>query len=87
MSSRLNPYISFRDTARQAMEFYKSVFGGECKGRLRLLKHGRYIAAHLRQPSGPEASEGQSKWMRKLTCHHIALVHASRCLIRESQNP
>ncbi|MCX5046525.1 VOC family protein [Aldersonia sp. NBC_00410] len=29
MASRLNPYISFRDTARQAMEFYQSVFGGE----------------------------------------------------------
>ncbi|MFM6849883.1 MAG: VOC family protein [Terrabacter sp.] len=29
MSSRLNPYISFKDTARDAMEFYKSVFGGE----------------------------------------------------------
>ena len=25
----LNPYISFRDTAREAMEFYRSVFGGE----------------------------------------------------------
>lgn len=25
----LNPYLSFRDEARQAMEFYKSVFGGE----------------------------------------------------------
>lgn len=25
----LNPYLSFRDTARQAMEFYKSIFGGE----------------------------------------------------------
>lgn len=29
MASRLNPYISFKDTARPAMEFYKSVFGGE----------------------------------------------------------
>ena len=29
MTSRLNPYISFKDTAREAMEFYKSVFGGE----------------------------------------------------------
>ena len=29
MSSRLNPYLSFKNTARQAMEFYKSVFGGE----------------------------------------------------------
>lgn len=25
----LNPYISFGDTAREAMEFYQSVFGGE----------------------------------------------------------
>lgn len=29
MSTRLNPYIGFRDNARQAMEFYQSVFGGE----------------------------------------------------------
>ena len=29
MKSKLNPYISFRDNARQAMEFYRSVFGGE----------------------------------------------------------
>ena len=28
MPSRLNPYIAFRDNAREAMEFYKSVFGG-----------------------------------------------------------
>ena len=28
MASRLNPYISFKDTARPAMEFYKEVFGG-----------------------------------------------------------
>ena len=25
----LNPYLSFRDNAREVMEFYKSVFGGE----------------------------------------------------------
>lgn len=29
MSTRLNPYIGFRDNARQALEFYQSVFGGE----------------------------------------------------------
>ena len=29
MPTRLNPYVSFRDNAREAMEFYKSVFGGE----------------------------------------------------------
>jgi PhnB protein len=28
MASRLNPYISFAGNARQAMEFYQSVFGG-----------------------------------------------------------
>ena len=28
MASRLNPYISFDGNARQAMEFYKEVFGG-----------------------------------------------------------
>ena len=29
MSTKLNPYLGFRDNAKQAMEFYKSVFGGE----------------------------------------------------------
>ncbi|GAA1555499.1 VOC family protein [Kribbella sancticallisti] len=29
MASRLNPYISFNGQARQALEFYKEVFGGE----------------------------------------------------------
>lgn len=29
MTVRLNPYLSFRDDARQAMQFYQSVFGGE----------------------------------------------------------
>ncbi|MFI5614283.1 VOC family protein [Amycolatopsis sp. NPDC051903] len=29
MASILNPYISFRDDARQAMQFYRDVFGGE----------------------------------------------------------
>ena len=28
MASRLNPYINFNGTARQALEFYRSVFGG-----------------------------------------------------------
>ena len=28
MASRLNPYLNFAGDARQAMEFYKSVFGG-----------------------------------------------------------
>ena len=29
MGSRLNPYLSFREEARSAMELYESVFGGE----------------------------------------------------------
>ena len=29
MQSKLNPYISFKGNAREAMEFYKGVFGGE----------------------------------------------------------
>jgi PhnB protein len=29
MSVILNPYIGFRDNAREALEFYQSVFGGE----------------------------------------------------------
>jgi PhnB protein len=29
MASRLNPYLNFNGDARQAMEFYASVFGGE----------------------------------------------------------
>ncbi|WP_433654139.1 VOC family protein [Nocardia sp. CA-128927] len=28
MTSRLNPYLSFGDTARAALEFYRDVFGG-----------------------------------------------------------
>lgn len=27
--ANLNPYLSFRDTAREAMEFYQSVLGGD----------------------------------------------------------
>jgi PhnB protein len=29
MTTRLNPYLSFRGNAREAIEFYHSVFGGE----------------------------------------------------------
>jgi len=31
VASRLNPYISFKGQAREAMEFYKSIFGGELR--------------------------------------------------------
>lgn len=29
MNSKLNPYLNFKGNARQAMEFYQSVFGGK----------------------------------------------------------
>jgi PhnB protein len=41
MPSRLNPYISFDGNARQAMEFYRDVFGGE----LHVNTFGEYGAA------------------------------------------
>ena len=31
MKTKLNPYLSFKTNARQAMEFYKSVLGGRLK--------------------------------------------------------
>jgi PhnB protein len=48
MASRLNPYISFNGDARQAMEFYKEVFGGE----LKLNTFGEFG-----QPDAPEADK------------------------------
>jgi PhnB protein len=38
MAASLNPYISFKENARAAMEFYRDVFGGE----LRLNTFGQY---------------------------------------------
>lgn len=29
MTASLNPYLSFKNNAREAMEFYRSIFGGE----------------------------------------------------------
>lgn len=48
MASRLNPYISFDGNARQAMEFYQSVFGGN----LTLNTYGEYGA-----PDAPQADK------------------------------
>ena len=31
MTSRLNPYLTFNGNAREAMEFYQSVFGGDLR--------------------------------------------------------
>ena len=48
MASRLNPYISFNGNARQAMEFYKDVFGGE----LNMNTFGEFG-----QPDSPDADK------------------------------
>ncbi len=42
MTVRLNPYLSFRDNAREAMTFYQSVFGGE----LTVSTFGDFNASH-----------------------------------------
>jgi len=47
MTTRLNPYLSFSNNARQAMEFYQSVLGGD----LRISTFGEYGGA----PEGLEA--------------------------------
>ncbi len=49
MQSKLNPYISFQGTTREAMTFYKTVFGGE----LTLSTFGEAgMADHEVQPDG-----------------------------------
>jgi PhnB protein len=60
MTTRLNPYLNFRDTTRQAMEFYQQALGGE----LTMNTFGEYHAsedpaeqdkimhAHLETPGG-----------------------------------
>jgi len=47
VASRLNPYVSFRDNAREALEFYKDVFGGN----LSINTFGEYG-----DPNGPGAN-------------------------------
>jgi len=48
MSVLLNPYLSFKDNTRQAMEFYKTVFGGT-------LDLNTFEASHM--PVGPDEGE------------------------------
>ncbi len=53
MASRLNPYITFSDNARQAMEFYEGVFGGT----LTLNTFGEYGAQET--PEADKIMHGQ----------------------------
>lgn len=59
MVSRLNPYLSFDGDARQAMEFYKEVFGGDLAlntfgdfGRPDAPESDKIMHAMLETPSG-----------------------------------
>jgi PhnB protein len=60
MASVLNPYLSFSNNAREAMAFYKSVFGGELNimdfGQGGMphdpAEGGKVMHAHLRVPNG-----------------------------------
>ena len=53
MASRLNPYLNFNGNARQAMEFYADVFGGE----LRLSTFGE--AGMADSPDADKVMHGQ----------------------------
>jgi PhnB protein len=53
VSSRLNPYISFQDNAREAIEFYQRVFGGT----VTLNTFGEYGAAD--SPDADKIMHGQ----------------------------
>ena len=53
MPSVLNPYISFRDDARQALEFYQDVFGGN----LNVNPFGQYGDANA--PGADNVMHGQ----------------------------
>ena len=53
MASRLNPYLNFAGNARQALEFYKEVFGGE----LALSTYGEYGPPDM--PGADQIMHGQ----------------------------
>ena len=55
MTTRLNPYIGFDGNAREAIEFYKDVFGGE----LQLNTFGEYG-----DPSAPDANKVMHAWLQ-----------------------
>ena len=55
MTTRLNAYVSFDGNAREAIEFYKDVFGGE----LQLNTFGEYG-----DPSAPGADKVMHAWLQ-----------------------
>ena len=66
MPSRLNPYLSFKDDAREAMEFYARVFGG----KLEVSTFNEYHASE-------DPSEGDKVMHARLeTDHGIVIMGA-----------
>jgi PhnB protein len=70
MQTKLNPYLNFKSNARQAMEFYKSVFGGKLQMQTfkefhasqspsedNLIMHAELIAADLITLFGSDTPE------------------------------
>ena len=66
MTTRLNPYLNFRDTAGQAMDFYQSVFGGE-------LTHSTF--AEIQMPAEP-GEEGKILHSQLVTDNGLVLMAA-----------
>ncbi|MFC9918200.1 VOC family protein [Agromyces binzhouensis] len=65
MSVTLNPYLSFRDEAREAMEFYRSVLGGELE-----------LSTFAEFGQGDEAAEADKIMHGRLTSDRLTLMGA-----------
>jgi PhnB protein len=66
MPSTLNPYLNFRDQSREAMEFYKTVFGG----KLDISTFSDYNAS-------PDPSEGDKVMHAVLTAENGIIFMAA----------
>ena len=68
MTVRLNPYLSFRDSAREAMTFYQGVLGGELDPRdVRPSNHASDDPSEQRQDHARASSrqpDGLVSWAR-----------------------
>ncbi|GAA2036283.1 VOC family protein [Agromyces tropicus] len=65
MSVTLNPYLSFRDQAREAMEFYQSVLGGDLT-----------LSTFAEFGMGDEGVEADKIMHGQLTAEHLTLMGA-----------
>ena len=75
MASRLTPYIGFESSARQAMEFYREVFGGD----LRVNTFGEY--------GSPDAAEADKVMHAQLETDRGFTLMASDTPAGMQRNP